>query len=316
MSRPSIRPRVLPRELCRFVYLPRPEYLASHKFEESCLLEARHKAPFAESAWLVLKDPNGASIWWWQCEADTPASNQDLPESLCHRLPDGWHHLRLDSGYEARHVLQGAVVASAWQRSPFGPHSWQAFIRDQHFARIGPQLPPPAAVLPMPAIPQRQVRGRVLVRAADPLLRFAAGSALAAAAIGGWWFGETAAFEQVQARQSREAQRLERTLSDYALFASTRMERAEIERARSIVGSGRAGIALARALRIASGLDLQVLSFRIDRKELEIGLRRDTDPALVRKLAAQLEALPEFSALSGRDADHSDSLRLTASVHF
>ena len=164
-------------------------------------------------------------------------------------------------------------------------------------------------------MPQRQVRGRVLVRAADPMFRIAVGSALAAAALGGWWFGEAAAFEQAQVRQLREAERLERTLSDYALFASNRIERAEIDRARAIIGSGRAGIALARALRIASGLDLQVLSFRIDRKELEIGLRHDSDPALVRKMAAQLEALPEFSDLSGREADHSDSLRLTASVN-
>lgn len=311
----------MPRASCRFQYVPRPEGLASRKFEAACVLQAEHKAPFVKSGKLTLVDRHGAAFWWWEAslrEDENEPNNREtcngLPESVCRKLPDGWHHLRLETGFEAVLVQKGLVVGSAWQRLPFDGRAWRAFVDDQGEGRIGPHVPPPQFEVHFPAAAAIQSRGKVLVKVAHRGARLLAIGAIVAATACGWMLGQASQLNRSAKVDIGEAARLEQVLKNYELYEHVRQQRSELVQARNAAGNGQVGLALASALELASSQGLKVQAFSIDTQELDLVLHTPSDPAKLRMIAAKLESLPSFSEVTGRESDQPGTTRLTAKV--
>lgn len=318
--RPS-RPQCLPRASCRFQYLPRPDGLGRRQFGAACLLHAEHRAPFLQSGRLILTNRDGAAIWWWEMpaddnvtEAEIASSGSGFPESVCRRLCDGWHHLELESGFEAVCVRKGLIVASSWQRTPFDGRAWRAFADDQGEGVICPHTPPPITSAPFPETATLLSTGKMLVQVDNPGVHALAIGAVLSAAACGWMLGEAAQLEKSARIQIAETERLKNMLSNYELFDRVRKEQAELDDARVAAGSGRVGLALADVLELAASQNLQVRSFAIDNKELELVLRMPGAPAKLRILATKVEALPAFSNVSGRQSDIPGTTALIADV--
>lgn len=312
---------VIARSACRFEYVERPPGLSRYQFETACLLQARLKPPFVETGHLVIQDRHGAAIWWWdQAALGAPSAvgrtqpRRVLPESVGQHLPDGWYHLRLEDGFEARHIERGMVIGSAWRRQSFGQSDWQAFVRGEGGALVGPCVPPSimdATSLPVMA---RIGGGRVLLRAVSWKERAALAAALLAVVLGGWWHG--AAHRQLEAASSARAEtdRLDKLIASYDLFVAARKERARLLAAQTAAGSGTAGIRFAAVLRMAAARQLQVIELKLDSSELAVTLRTDASVNGLRALAGELEALPHFSQVTARNGARAGEMQLDAKV--
>lgn len=293
-----------------------------HEFDAACLLQAEHKAPFVDSDHLILQDRNGAAIWWWETSEDqgedtlprSGARGLGIPESLCRKLSEGWHHLRLETGFEALLVNKGLIVASAWRRLPFDGHAWRTFVEEQGEGRIGPHVPPALVSVPFPHSTALQSGGRVLASVRSPATLALASCTLAAVAVSSFWIGESAALERRAAIEIAEAQRIEPMLANYGLFARVRHEASELQDATKVAGRADIPVALASALELAASTGLQVLSFKIDEKDFEIVVRSQNGPTGLRGMAAKLEALPSFTGVSGSESETPETARLVAKV--
>lgn len=311
----------VPRAKCRFEYVPRPDGLARRKFESACLLQAEHRAPFVISGKLTVVDRHGAAFWWWDASSpederqpESHIARNGLPESVCRRLLDGWHHLRLETGFEAVFVQKGLVVGSAWQRMPFDGRAWRTFVDDQGEGRIGPHVPPPQIDAPLPTAAALQSRGRVLLKVTHPGARILTIAALTSAAACGWMLGQASQLNRMAKIDISEAARLEQVLKSYELYKHVREQQSELGQARDAAGSGQIGLALASALELAASQGLQVQAFSIDTQRLELVLLTPSDPAKLRLIAAKLESLAPFSEVAGRESDLPGTTRLTAKV--
>lgn len=313
---------IVARNLCRFAYLERPAGLSRYQFETACLLQARCKPPFVQSGHLVLQNRDGAAIWWWDeaallLEANSAGrpSASTIPESVSQQLPDGWYHVRLAEGFEARHVERGMVIGSAWRRQPFGQSDWQAFVSGEGGALVGPCVPPSIIDADTLRFTARPGGGRVLERAISWQERAIFAAVLGAAVLGGWWHGEAAGLARSTERAVKETARLEQVMSEYALFVKTRKEQALLSAAQAAAGNGTAAIRFAAVLRLAAARKLQVTDLRLDQSELALSVRFDGPGTGLRALAGELEALPHFSDVTASPGAEPGEMRLLAKVN-
>ena len=312
---------IIPRHVCRFEYIKRTSGLKRHQFQASCLLQARYSAPFLTSESIVIQDSDGAAIWWWDAAAGsteghtaTKAKRTSLPESVCAQLPDGWHHIRLECGYEARHVQRGMVIHSTWKRTPFELSDWINLqggnINDpQHGVAV-----PVVTDAPPLQEPFRPRGGRILSHVISTRDSVLITAAVFSAALGGWWHGKAEAINQSTAVAKAEADRLERFVSSYDLFARSRAQQAHIKVANDILGPSRAPTDLIATLSIVEKRNLQVSSAKIDSKTFEISIVPDANPDKLRSIAASIEAMPGIAQVVSRDADGASEIMLTADV--
>lgn len=312
---------VIPRSLCRFLYVERPDALSRYQFEAACLLQARCQAPFVDPCHLILRDRRGAAIWWWDSaalgsetgSAARPACD-GIPQSVAQKLPDGWYHLRLGDGFEARHVERGMVIGSAWRRQPFSQSDWHAFVSGEGGALIAPYAPP--SIIDAESLPSlRRVRsGRVLVRAVSPQERLIITGALLASVLGGWWHGEAAGRARAAELANAEAARLEQVIGSYDLFVRARKEQGRLRSAQAAAGNGTGAIRFATVLRLAAQRKVQVNAFRLDQSELVLVARADGSSSSLRSLASQLEAMPYLSRVTASAGQRSGEMQLTARI--
>lgn len=312
---------IIARSLCRFEYVARPAGLSRYQFEKACLLQASMKPPFVESGHLILQDRRGAAIWWWDQAALKAEGSADgglrpgaIPESVGQHLPDGWYHLQLADGFEARHIERGMVIGSAWRRQSFGQSDWEAFVSGEGGALVGPCAPPSsidARALPVAAKPGG---GRALVRAVSWQERAAVAGILAAAILGGWWHGAAAGHLHAAKTVAQEAARLETLIGSYDLFVTARQERARLVAAQTAAGEGTAAIRFAAVLRLIAGHKLQVVDLRLDQSELSALLRVEGPASGLRALAGELEALPHFSQVAASAGARPGEMQLNAKV--
>ncbi|MCW1400933.1 hypothetical protein OKA06_00835 [Novosphingobium sp. MW5] len=316
----SSRPYCVPRSSCRFEYVVRPNGLPQRRFIAACLLQAEHRAPFLHSGKLILVDRAGAAIWWWDLasvengNASGDSVGRGIPESACRKLPDGWHQLSLETGFEALLVQRGMVVGSAWQRTPFDGRAWRSFVDGTGEGRIGPHVPPQPALVDFPQHPAFRTGGRIVTglthRGVQLLM---AGTVLSCIACG-WMFGEAWQLRKIARSQVTEAIRLEEVLKNYDLYDQVRKEISDLSQAQEAAGQGALGIALASALELTAGQNLKVRSFSIRGTEFELVLVMPSDPAKLRVLAAKLEAHPAFSEVKSRDSAEPATASLVAKV--
>jgi hypothetical protein len=313
--------RLLPREALRFAYFARPPEVSRHAFHSSCLLQASYQAPFANPGYMALHDRRGVAIWWWNAEGPLavpkggpPAGLKVIPEPVCQPLEDGFHHLHLDSGFEARCIRNGMVVGSAWRRSPFDRIAWQDFL-EAHGAAPGELAAgPPIAVDPPPVLTARPCGGRPLLKAVHPRERLLALALATTGAAGAWWHGEAAAFAAAQSQVEGETVRLAGIVRNYDLMVSAREDQARIAEARRLAGTGAAALRLIRVLRLVAGHDLKISTIRLDGEQLDLLLAAGADAAKLRALATEIESLPEFSSVVGTPGPDGGQMRLTAKV--
>lgn len=312
---------IIPRYVCRFEYIKRPPELKRHQFQASCLLQAQYSAPFLNSESIVIQDSDGAAIWWWDSATGSNdprtaavTKRNSLPESVCVQLPDGWHHIRLECGYEARHVQRGMVIQSMWKRTPFELSDWVNLQgSDINGTQLGGIVPSPTDAPPLPE-PLRPRGGRVLSHVISTRDSVIITAAVLSAALGGWWYGKAEAINQSTEVAKAEADRLERFVSSYDLFARGRAQQAHIKVANDILGPSRAPTDLMAALSIVENSNLQVSSAKIDSKTFEISIVPDANPDKLRSIAASIEAMPGIAQVVSRDADGASEIMLTADV--
>lgn len=284
-------------------------------------MQAQYSAPFLNSESIVVQDRYGAAIWWWDAATGSDESRTvgktkrpALPESICVQLPDGWHHIRLDCGFEARYVQRGMVVQSTWKRTPFELSDWENLqgsdIDDTQHSVVAPFL---TDAPPVPE-PFRPRGGRVLSHVISTRDALVIVAAVFAAALGGWWHGKAESIDRSTAVATAEADRLERFISSYDLFAQGRAQQAHIKAANEILGPSRAATDLMASLSIVEKRNLQVSSAKIDSKTFEISIIPDADPDKLRSIAASIEAMPGIAQIVSRDADGASEIMLTADV--
>lgn len=312
---------IVPRHLCRFEYIKRPTGLKRHQFQASCLLQAQYSAPFINSESVVIQDRYGAAIWWWDAAtgADeyrsvSKTKRPALPESICVQLPEGWHHIRLNCGFEARHVRRGMVVQSTWKRTPFEISDWENLQGSDIDATQHSVVVPVVTDAPTLPEPLRPRGGRVLSHVISTRDAVVIVAAVFAAALGGWWHGKAESIDRSTAVATAEADRLERFISTYDLFARGRAQQAHIKVANDILGPSRAATDLMATLSIVEKRNLQVSSAKIDSKTLEISIIPDGDADKLRSIAASIEAMPGIAQIVSRDADGASEIMLTADV--
>lgn len=318
-------PATIPRHLCRFEYFERPAGLRRSQFEAACLLRARHKAPFVDAESLVIRGPDGVGIWWWDTAAwadlndgsqDEPSATggRDVPESLCADLPDGWHHICLEQGYEARLVRRRMVIASAWRRNAFGPEEWQ------DFARLADPEEGDVVPLPIPfPIERSQLKakvrgGTVLRRPMGVAEKGLLAALLFASVLGSWWQGEAATLAETAARTEGEAARLERFVARYDLFSQIRNDLHELNAAQRALGQTTAAADLATILAQVANANLSLSSMQLDREQLRLAVQTGGDVDRLRNVAAQIEALPGFVHVAAQEGDGEGEMILSAEV--
>lgn len=318
-------PAIIPRNLCRFEYFERPTGLRRQQFEAACLLCAEHKAPFVDAGSIVIRGRDGVGIWWWDAAAwaslnDGPqggpqnAHSRDLPESLCASLPDGWHHIYLESGYEARLVRRQMVIASTWRRSAFGAAEWQDVV-----ALADPDgdvaIPlPPAFHIERSQLTARVRGGTVLRRPMGAAEKGLLAGLLLASALGGWWQGEAATLAETAARSEAEAARLERFVARYELFSQIRSDLQELNAAQRALGQTTAATDLATILAQVANANLSLSSMQLDREQLRLAVQTGGDVDRLRTVAAQIEALPGFVHVAAQDGESEGEMILSAEV--
>ncbi len=314
-------PAIIPRNLCRFEYVERPAGLRRQEFEEACLLRAAHKAPFVASGSVVIRGRDGIAIWWWDAAAwaalhgdPKTAAGRDLPESLCASLPDGWHHVRLENGYEARLVRREMIIASSWRREAFGAAEWQDFVAvaDPDGDRAIP-LPPAVPIARSQLTPK--LRGVTVLRrpmaAAEKVLL---AGLLLASTLGGWWQGEASKLAETAARSEAQAMRLERFAADYKRFSEVRSDLQELAAAQRALGQTTAVTDLATILAQVANANLSLSSMQLDHEELRLAVQTGGDVDRLRSVAAQIEALPQFAEVTAQDGDAEGEMILSAQV--
>lgn len=318
-------PATIPRNLCRFEYLERPAGLRRQQFEAASLLRAEHKAPFVDAGSMVIRGRDGVGIWWWDAGAWASlahgpqgdphhAPGRDLPESLCANLPDGWHHIHLDHGYEARLIRGQMVIASVWRRSPFGAAEWQEVVALADPASDGAIPLPPALRIERSQLTAR-LRGGTLLR--RPISRGEQGllaGLLLACVLGGWWQGEAATLAEAAARSEAEAVRLERFVARYELFSRSRSDLQELNAAQRALGHTTTATDLATILASIANADLSLTAMQLDREQLRLAVRTGGDVDRLRTVAAQIEALPGFAHVAAQDGEGDGEMILSAEV--
>jgi hypothetical protein len=316
-----IAPAIIPRSLCRFEYLERPDHLGRQQFEAACLLRAEHKAPFVDAGSIVIGGRDGVGIWWWDAAAwaninDAPQNqaSRDLPESLCANLSDGWHHICLDIGYEARLVRRQMVVASIWRRTAFIKAEWQHVV-----ALAEPDgdvaIPLPPAVRIERSHLTAQMRGGTELRrpmAAAEKVLFT--GLLLVSILGGWWQGEATTLAENAARNKAEAMRLERFTASYELFSKIHSDLQELDAAQRALGRTTTATDLATLLAQVANAGLSLSSMQLDREHLRLAVRTGGDVDRLRAVAAQIEALPSFVHVAAQDGEGVGEMILLAEV--
>lgn len=314
-------PAIVPRSLCRFEYFERPARLGRQEFEASCLLRAEHKAPFVDAESIVIGSRDGVSIWWWDAAAwanikDAPQNraSRDLPESLCANLSDGWHHICLDIGYEARLVRRQMVVASIWRRSAFIKAEWQDVVAlAEPGVDVAIPLPPPVRI-ERSQLTARVRGGKELRRPMAPAEKVLGSGLLLASILGGWWQGEAASLAENAARNQAEAMRLERFTASYELFSKIRSDLQELDAAQRELGRTTTATDLATILAQVADAGLSLSSIQLDREHLRIAVRTEGNVDRLRAVAAQIEALPGFVHVAAQDGEGVGEMILSAKV--
>lgn len=316
-----IAPAIVPRSLCRFEYLERPARLGRHEFEAACLLRAEHKAPFVDAGSMVIGGRDGVGIWWWDAAAwanmnDAPQNraSRHLPESLCANLPDGWHHICLDIGYEARLVRRQMVVASIWRRSAFIKAEWQDVVA---LADPGGDVAiplPPTIRIERSHLTARVRGGKELRRPMAAAEKVLGAGLLLASILGGWWQGEAATLAENAARNQAEAMRLERFTASYELFSKIRSDLQELDAAERALGKTTTATDLATILAQVANAGLSLSSIQLDREHLRLAVRTEGDVDRLRAVAAQIEALPGFVHVAAQDGEGVGEMILSAKV--
>lgn len=316
-----VAPAIIPRSLCRFEYFERPAQLGRQEFEAACLLRAELKPPFVDAGSIVIGDRDGVGIWWWDAgawanmtEAPQNRASRYLPESLCANLPDGWHHISLDTGYEARLVRRQMVVASVWRRTAFIKAEWQDIVAlAEPGGDAGIPLPPAARIERSHLTPQLR-GGRELrhpMAAAEKLLLV---GLLLASILGGWWQGEAATLAENATRNQAEAVRLERFTASYELFARIRSDLQELDAAQRALGRTSTATDLATILAQVASAGLSLSSMQLDREQLRISVQTQGDVERLRAVATQIEALPGFVHVAAQDGESAGEMILSAKV--
>lgn len=265
-----------------------------------------------------MQNRNGLAIWWWDAAAFADEFHLsgprrgDVPDSIAQKLPDGWYHLQLDMGYEARRVEKGMVTASVWRRAPFTDADWQAMAAEQ--GGEVPAIPPPLSVIDAPRIPARAYGGRIVRKPMANEERLFLLFLFVAAIFGGWWHGQAASLEQAAAKTEREAVRLEAFVARYPLFAEIRSDLVELNAAQKALGRTTAASDLAQVLGHVSASGLQLATFELDDSRLELGLVAGDEDDRIRTLAAQVEAMPAFVNVAAQPADADGRTLLAAEV--
>jgi hypothetical protein len=314
-------PAIIPRHLCRFEYFPRPAGLRRQQFEAACLLRAEHKAPFLDAGSLVIRGRDGVGIWWWDAAAwaslgynpQNPAA-ADIPESLCASLPDGWHHIRLENGYEARLVRQNTVIASTWRRSAFGKVEWQDVVALADADRDTAVPLPPVSDIERSQLAARVRGGTVLRRPMGAAEKGLLAGLLLASVLGGWWQGEATALAEAAARNEAEAVRLERFVAGYELFSQMRSDLEELNAAQRALGQTTPATDLATILAQIANANLSLSSMQLDREQLRLAVQTGGDIERLRSVAAQIEGLPSFVHVAAQDGDSDGEIILSAEV--
>jgi len=261
---------------------------------------------------------NGIAIWWWDAAAFAAefdlsgTRRRDVPESISQKLPDGWYHLQLDEGYEARRVQQSMVTASVWRRTPFTDADWRAMAAEH--GEDAPDGAPPLSVVEGPQSPVRVYGGRIVRTPMAKQEKLFLLFLFIAAVLGGWWQGQAATLEQSAEKANGEAERLEAFVARYPLFAEIRSDLVEINAAQKALGRTTAASDLAQLLSFVSVAGLQLATFELDDSRLELGLVAGADDDRIRTIAAQVEAMPAFVHVTAQASDLEGRTLLTAEV--
>lgn len=136
----------LSRARCRFRLFRAPAGLSHQQLTRAARTYAQAHAPFENSGSLLLRTPQGAEIWYWDC-SQLPAAMQAKvagPESLGWAPGEGWRVVECVEGFEAQYWEQGGLVASTWRRNPFTQEQWAAFALGVDAGTGAPNVAPPA----------------------------------------------------------------------------------------------------------------------------------------------------------------------------
>lgn len=107
------------------------------------MLHAEAHAPFANSAWLALRAPDGAEIWYWDRDRLPSDIATASPESVWRAPAEGWRIVACIDGFEAQCIVDGRLIASTWRRERFDESHWASFV-----ASVDASAPPAPAAPP------------------------------------------------------------------------------------------------------------------------------------------------------------------------
>lgn len=202
---PAPRILLLDRRLCVFERFVSP--MTGTAARAAARLYARTSAPFMTADFVLTPGLGGFGIWWWDAAKVGEAlathnirPSAVLPETLAQPPGEGWRQVRLASGYEAQHWVQGVLVDSLWRPARLSESDWRAFTRvASELGDPAPILPP--APVPLPVIGHPRLLGHA-IRRWDMRRLALIGAALATLSVGGMFAGQALTL-------NREAERLE-----------------------------------------------------------------------------------------------------------
>ena len=299
---------VIGRSLCRFHLFRAPDGLTGVAAEREERLHAEMRSPFADSDALLLRQPGGIAIWWWDAAALKAVlgdrwrydPSRILPETSQYPAGDGWRQIAVRDGNEAQYWEAGGLVASAWRRRPFDDEAWTAFAMSvENPVAPPPDTPPPVERLPLPEMVRRPP---AIVRRGEGFGfdRIAAGIAVLALAMAGWSYGQALRYEARAADDQAVADAALAALDQDAALARTLGDLSTLRAFAAAAQGPDITDATARAFAFLAERRLAVGDWRIDAERFRATVTTPDETGRVRDVVTMLEEDPRFEAALAR----------------
>lgn len=313
-ARPTVRSGVvLSRALCRFKQFRAAPGLSRSQAARAARTFAEAHAPYADSGWVALRNPQGAAIWYWD-KAQLAAlgageARSVSPESAWRRRGDGWRILACAEGFEAQYWEGGGLVASTWRREPFTREQWAAFVLGvETFEQAPPEAPPPPQALPMEDASWRAavIKPPLGWRDAETAAVSVGLCAVALTAM----FAAQALRREGGAREALSAaSAVETRMRDDPRIARAHERAALLAGYSASFGGAEPLAAVADAFTVLDRFQLQVRSWSADRARFSVTIDAPIAETPVREIVAALEETPTLCGVTPDLAEAGFQLR-------
>lgn len=322
-ARPEIaraRRLVIARGLCRFHRMTFPLAIGARACERAARLHAETNSPYDQADFVIVRQRNAATIWWWDRASVERALGDDrvyraqdcIPESLLYAAGDGPRQIQTSDGFEAQIWREGALVASAWRRTPFTDAQWRAFSVSAGWGD--------ADAAPMPIAAEVDGRTRAHVRSLQPawgwpeVTRIAIGAGALCALIAAFLLSyglrqSTLAATRIAERAALQAAidadpQTGKMAADLAVVRSYERQSDYVEAL---------GVA-AHGLSIVRETGVEPTRWSVENGAFEIGFDSRTAPAPVNAVAIALEQDERFEQVVPRLDSIDGAARVTARI--